>query len=180
MIKPGMLLQWKSTDQFRWGWYYKEKPLPTVQDDNVFFRLMKKVRIYEENLNHEHKIKLLDLQNRRSFDLSQVKEDENKFDEIKKIHAKYSFEAQEIEDQIKLFNFQYALMAIDKLVHTYKVGNVVLREKIYWQCIMTKRNGEALNVWVEEEDVEPYVENSYDIKNILLAKHLARRAVKKK
>lgn len=180
MIKPGMLLQWKSTDQFRWGWHYKEKPLPTVEDDNIFLRIAKKVRIYEENLNHEHKLKLIDLQNRKNFELSQVKEDENKFNEIRKIHSKYSIEIQEVEEQIKLFNFQYALLAVDKLVHTYKVGNVILREKIYWQCIMTKRNGETLNVWVEEDDVEPYEENSYDIKNILLTKHLARRAAKKK
>lgn len=134
MIKPGMLLQWKSTDKFRWGLHYKEKPSPTVENDNIFFRIMKKVRIQDEEILNENKI----------------------------------------------YYFQYALMAIDKLVHTYKVGNVILKEKIYWQCMLTKRNGDTLNIWVEEDDVEPYVENSYDIKNILLAKHLARRATKKK
>lgn len=180
MIKPGMLLQWKSTDKFRWGWHYKEKPSPTVENDNIFFRIMKKVRIQDEEILNENifLLKLLQLEQEKLAEITQVTDDEHKFHAFKKISFKYLLKEKEIEN--KIFYFQYALMAIDKLVHTYKVGNVILKEKIYWQCMLTKRNGDTLNIWVEEDDVEPYVENSYDIKNILLAKHLARRAAKKK
>ena len=180
MIKPGMLIQWKSNDPQKWGWYYPNKPIPTNQDFDLFTNIFQKKRIFEQDLTEELRTKLLSLSVQKHTELAQVKNDENKEKKIIAIHRKYYLEAQEIEDKINLFRHQYPLMVIEKLVYSYKVGNTVLKERIFWKCILTKRNGEVQYIWVDDIDVELYQENSYDIKNILLKQHLARRARKTK
>jgi len=74
---------------------------------------------------------------------------------------------------------QYLLLVIEKLSHKYKIGNVLLKEKIYWKCMLTHHTGKIEYIWVEDNEVEPYEEGSYDIKNILLRKHLMRIQNKK-
>ncbi len=170
MFKSGILLQWKCSKQNCWGWYYEKPPL--LKDINNNF-LRKK--IFEEDLYNEYLLQLRDLENRKNIELSKVKDDSHESDEKIKIFSKYHTEYDTIENRFNLFNYQYALLTIDNLTHEYKIGNVILKKITYWQCIVTKRNGDILNIWVKENDVEPFIEKSYDIKNVLLAKHLGRK-----
>ena len=45
--------------------------------------------------------------------------------------------------------------------------------------MLTHHTGKIEYIWVEDNEVEPYEEGSYDIKNILLRKHLMRIQNKK-
>jgi len=95
-------------------------------------------------------------------------EDNNVFEWFKQ---KTRISEEQVFEELK---YQYALLVVDKLSHQYKVGNVILKNKVYWKCILTKQDGTTQYVWVEDDEVEPYVEGSYEIKNLLLKKHLRR------
>jgi len=95
-------------------------------------------------------------------------EDNNVFEWFKQ---KTRISEEQVFEELK---YQYALLVVDKLSHQYKVGNVILKNKVYWKCILTKQDGTTQYVWVEDDEVEPYVEGSYETKNLLLKKHLRR------
>jgi hypothetical protein len=169
MIKPGILAQWKK-DKSHWGYHWKD-------DTNIGIK-NHRIRLFDTEIYRdyvEESKKLILARNKEEKELENKNLSEKEHDkEIIDIFMKYSKEIKELELQKQIFTFQYCFLVLENKIREWKVGNTILKQQKFWKGMITRRDGNNQIIWLDEIDIEPYEEESYELNNHLLKKHRER------
>lgn len=169
LIKPGVLAQWKK-DKKHWGAHWDN-------DSNIGLREHRKklfdTEVYRDYVEESKKIVLLRNKEEKELEKKNLPEKEND-KELMNIFMRYSSKIKDLELERQVFNFQYCFLILDGKCREWKIGNTIMNKKIFWKGMLTRRNNTTSVIWVDQNDIEPYTEGSYELHQQLLKKHNQR------
>ena len=168
-LNSGMLAQWKK-DKTHWGYHWNEDRHMGIKDYRK--------KIFDSEIYQNYILESKKFTQSRDVEEKELQSKnlpEKEFDkELLRIYKSYVHKFKELEIQRQVFEFQYCFIVLENVKREWKVGNTILKQQTFWKSMITRRDGNNQFIWVDENDIEPYEEESYKLTNHLLKKHRER------